>query len=95
HAQVNDERRCYRDVVLRLADDPEFSANVRTAFNNDRDDSSGLGAGEDPEHAESYEGKLVDTGGETARYVRLYCNGSNWDEMSHYTEVEVYGLPAE
>ena len=40
------------------------------------------------------EGKLVDARGSRARYVRLYSNGSNANELNHYIEVEVFGRPA-
>jgi hypothetical protein len=84
----------FHDVVLQLADDPGFNTNVRTVFNNDHDNSSGLGAGRGREYFETHEGKLVDAGGARARYVRLYTNGSNVGEMNRYTEVDVYAGPA-
>ena len=28
------------------------------------------------------------------RYVRCYSKGSTADDQNHYTEVEVYGVPA-
>ncbi|MHC4506361.1 MAG: discoidin domain-containing protein [Planctomycetota bacterium] len=87
------QERFFHDVVLQLADDPGFDTNVRTVFNNDQDNSSGLGAGRDREYFESYRGKLVDTGGTRARYVRLHTNGNNADEMNRYIEIDVYGKP--
>lgn len=86
--------RVYHDVVVQVADDADFIENVRTIFNNDHDNSSGLGLGEDKEYWETYEGKLIDAKGVKARYVRLYSNGSIADDMNHYVEVEVYGRPA-
>lgn len=85
--------RVYRDVVVQIADDPDFIENVRTLFNNDHDNSSGLGIGQDYEYFETYEGKLVDAKGQKARYVRIYTKGSTADDMNHFTEVEVYGRP--
>jgi len=85
------QERFFHDVVLQLADDPGLNTNVRTVFNNDQDNSSGLGPGRDREYFESYRGKLVDTGGARARYVRLYTNGNNADEMNRYIEIDVYG----
>ena len=82
------------DVVVQVTDDPDFISNVRTVFNNDHDNSAGLGLGDAKEYWETYEGKLIDAKGVVARYVRLYSNGSTADDMNHYTEVEVYGLPA-
>jgi hypothetical protein len=86
--------RVYHDVVVRVADDPDFIENVRTVFNNDHDNSSGLGVGNDKEYWETYEGKLIDAQGVVARYVRLYSKGNTADDQNHYTEVEVYGSVA-
>ncbi|MHC4250448.1 MAG: hypothetical protein ACYS9X_15070 [Planctomycetota bacterium] len=87
------EVRVCRDVIVRIADDPECIMGVSTLFNNDHDNSSGLGIGKDYEYFETREGLLVEAGGARARYVRLYSNGSNADEMNRYAEVEVYGKP--
>jgi len=87
------EARVYRDVVVRVADDPDFIKGVRTLYNNDHDNSSGLGVGKDKEYIETNDGRLVDAKGVKARYVRLYSNGSTSNEMNHYIEVEVYGKP--
>jgi len=88
------EGRVYHDVVVQVADDPDFIMNVRTVFNNDYDNSSGLGIGKNLEYFESYEGELMTCKDITARYVRLYSKGSTANDMNHYTEVEVYGTPA-
>jgi hypothetical protein len=45
-------------------------------------------------YVETSEGRLVDAKGAIARYVRLYSNGNNADEMNHYVEIEVFGRPA-
>jgi len=86
--------RVYLDVVVQLADDAAFTKNVRTIFNNDNDNSSGLGAGQDMNYVETAEGKLVDAKGQRARYVRLSSRGNNANELNHYVEVEVFGRPA-
>jgi len=86
--------RAYLDVVVQVADDADFTTNVRTLFNNDHDNTSGLGAGKDMHYVETSEGKLVDARGSLARYVRLYSSGSNANELNHYVEVEVFGRPA-
>lgn len=86
--------RIYHDVVVQVADNADFITNVRTLFNNDHDNSAGLGLGKDKEYWETYEGRLIDGAGTMARYVRLYSNGSTTDDQNHYVEVEVYGLPA-
>jgi hypothetical protein len=85
------EPRVYRDVVVQLADDPDFIENVRTVFNNDHDNSAGLGVGKDKEYFEMAEGKLIEVSGLKARYVRCYSKGSTADEQNHYIEVEVFG----
>lgn len=89
------EQRAYHDVVVRIADDAEMAKNAKTLFNNDHDNSSGLGAGKDYEYVESYRGKLMEAGGARGRYVRIYTNGNTTDDMNHCVEVEVYALPAE
>jgi hypothetical protein len=85
--------RVYFDVIVRIADDAAFTKNVRTVFNNDHDNTSGLGAGSDMNYVETSEGRLVDAKGAIARYVRLYSNGSNANDLNHYVEVEVFGRP--
>ena len=90
HAQA----RVYRDVVVKVADEPDFIMDVKTVFNNDHDNSSGLGVGKDKEYIETNEGKLIDAKGAKARYVRLYSDGNTSNDMNHYIEVEVYGKPA-
>jgi len=110
HIQIDLEKKCqiyailfwhfhqyacvYHDVVVQVADDPDFILNVRTLFNNDHDNSSGLGVGKDKEYIDTYEGRLVDAKGTIARYVRIYSNGSTANEMNHYIEVEVFGKVA-
>ena len=87
------QARVYFDVVVQVADDPDFITNVRTLFNNDHDNSSGLGIGSDMHYVETAEGKLIDAKGVQACYVRLYSNGSSSNELNHYIEVEVFGAP--
>jgi hypothetical protein len=87
--------RVYFDVIVKVADDPDFTENVVTLFNNDHDNSSSLGVGEQMEYIDKNAGKLVDGKGTKARYVRLYSNGNTTDDMNHYLEVEVYATPAE
>jgi RNA polymerase sigma factor (sigma-70 family) len=86
--------KVYHDVIVRVADDPDFTDNVRTVFNNDADDSSGLGIGANREYVETYEGKLINAKGVKARYVRFYSKGSTESALNEYTEIEVYGRPA-
>lgn len=88
------QARVYRDVIVQVSDDPDFVTGVKTIFNNDHDNSSGLGIGRDKEYIEVNEGKLIDPRGAQCRYIRLYSNGNTANDMNHYVEVEVYGLPA-
>jgi hypothetical protein len=85
--------RVYYDVVVQVADDPDFIVNVTTLYNNDHDNSLGLGVGEDLHYLESYRGRLLDARGLTRRYVRFYSNGNTDNNMNHYIEVEVHGKP--
>ncbi|KPK78000.1 MAG: hypothetical protein AMJ79_01430 [Phycisphaerae bacterium SM23_30] len=82
----------FRDVVVQVSEDADF-INATTLFNNDYDNSSGLGAGEDLHYVETSEGKLVEGKGTRARYVRLYSNGNTENDSNQYIEVEVYGKP--
>jgi hypothetical protein len=88
------QARVYRDVVVQVSDDKDFLKGVATIFNNDHDNSSGLGVGKDKEYIEVAEGRLFDPKGMKGRYVRLYSNGNTVNDLNHYVEVEVYGTPA-
>ncbi len=81
----------YHDVVVQLSNDPDFIDGVVTAFNNDHDNSSGLGTGTDKEYIETNEGRCVAVEGVLARFVRIYSNGCTETPVNRYTEVEVYG----
>jgi hypothetical protein len=83
--------RVYYDVVVQVSNDAEFITGVTTLFNNDMDNSLGLGVGTDKHYIDKAEGKLVDAKGTKARYVRLYSQGNNQNDYSHYIEVEVFG----
>ena len=87
------EARAYAGVVVQVADDPDFISNVRTLFNNDISNETGSGIGKDMRYVETAEGKLIDTKGVEARYVRLISNGSDKTPANHYIEVEVFGKP--
>jgi len=89
------QARVYRDVVIQTADDPDFIENVVTIFNNDHDNSAGIGVGKDKEYVETFEGRLIPVEGVEGRYVRLYSNGNTSNDLNHYVEVEVYGKPVE
>lgn len=85
--------RVYFDIVVRISDDPDF-AEYETVFNNDHDNSSGLGVGEDKEYIESHRGRVIEVDGVSGRYVRLYSNANTANDMNHYIEVEVFGVPS-
>lgn len=81
------------DVVVQVSDDAEFKTGVTTLFNNDVDNSSGLGVGTDREYFEMAPGKLIDGKGVKARYVRGYTKGSSLSALNCWQEIEVYALP--
>jgi len=85
--------RVYKDVIVQISDDPDFVIGVETLFNNDNDNSSGQGVGKDLHYVETHEGKLIDCRGVHGRYVRLYSNGNTANDLNHYIEVEVHGIP--
>ncbi len=90
--------RVYYDVVVQISDDPDFISGVTTVFNNDHDNSAGLGIGKDMHYVETSEGKLIDClsqGSPKGRYVRLHSNGNTGNDLNHYIEVAVYGKPVE
>ena len=91
---AHNSAKVYHDVIVQIADDQDFLQNVKTIFNNDQDNTSGLGVGTDREFFETHEGKLIDTKGVTARYIRFFSKGSTESALNEYTEIEVYGRPA-
>jgi len=82
------------DVIVQVSDDAEFKTGVTTLFNNDTDNSSGLGVGSNREYFERQFGKAVDGKGVKARYVRCYTNGGNITPINAWQELEVYAVPA-
>lgn len=81
------------DVIVQVSDDPEFKTGVTTLFNNDTDNSSGLGVGTDREYFERHWGRVFDGKGTKARYVRGYTKGSHLSALNCWQEIEVYALP--
>jgi len=81
------QERAYRDVVVQVSNDPTFSKDVTTVFDNSA-------AGKDRPYIENYQGKLIDAKGAKGRYVRLSSNGNTTNKLNHYIEVEVFGKPA-
>jgi hypothetical protein len=87
------QARVYHDVIVQVSDDPAFKKGVTTVFNNDHDNSSKMAVGKDKEYIEVAEGKLFEPNGAKGRYVRLYSKGNTTNDLNHYVEVGVYGLP--
>jgi len=83
--------RVYFDNVVQIAEDADFTKGVVTIFNNDIDNSLGLGKGADWHYVETNEGKLIDAKGAKGRYVRAYTNGNTSNDLNHWIEIEVYG----
>lgn len=88
------QKRAYHDIVVQVSDDSAFESGVTTLFNNDYDNSAGFGKGRNQPYVESRFGKLIDADGVNGRYLRLYSKGNSANDMNHYIEVEVYGIPA-
>jgi hypothetical protein len=82
------------DVIVQVSDDPDFKTGVTTIFNNDTDNSAGVGVGTDREYFETHFGRVVDGKGAKGRYVRGYTKGSTLSALNCWQEIEVYGLPA-
>jgi hypothetical protein len=88
------QARAYKGVVVQVSDDPDFIDGVKIIFNNDSDNSNGLGVGKDPAYIETNKGRLMPAKEPVqGRYVRLYSNGNTSNQSNHYIEVEVYGKP--
>jgi uncharacterized protein YjdB len=86
------DSRKYHDVIVQLSADSTFSTGViTTVFNNDTDNSAGLGLGKDSEYTETSSGLNITFNTVNARYVRFYSNGSTANDWNHYDEIEIYG----
>jgi hypothetical protein len=86
----------FNDVIVQISDNADFTQNVRTLFNNDHDNSAGMGKGSDTAYISSGWGEIVDARDEnlqpaTARYIRLYTNKSTDGLSPRYVELAVYG----
>lgn len=88
---AHDVVKVYRDVIVQVSDDPDFKEGVSTLYNNDRDNSSELGAGKDREYFETAEGRLLDAKGVKGRYLRSHTRGSTDSALNERVEIEVYG----
>jgi hypothetical protein len=72
----HNQARVYFDVVGQVSTDKDF-IDASTIFNNDLDNTSGFGVGQDPHYVETSEGRLIDTKGIKGRFVRFYSNGNS------------------
>ena len=87
----------YSDVVVRTSTEPKFGDGALTLFNNDHDNSTGLGKGTNTAYFARWWGELVDARGDDkngtrARYVRVHSNGgASVDDMTRFVEIAVYG----
>jgi hypothetical protein len=86
--------RVYRDVIIQVSDDPKFTKNITTVYNNDDTNASGFAWGCDNPYPERAGGRVLQVPGECGRYVRLYSRGNTQDSENQYVEVEVYGRRA-
>ncbi|MCP4379752.1 MAG: discoidin domain-containing protein, partial [bacterium] len=93
HYCDNLQGRAYRDVIVQVSNDPNFS-KYTTVFNTDHDKSAGLEVGSDMGYVETMRGKVIECKGVPGRYVRLYSKGNTSDDQNHYIEVEVHGKKA-
>lgn len=85
------EPRIYFDVVVQASDDPDFAGDAITLFNNDHDNTLGLGAGRDKEYIETYRGKAIPAQGAKARYLRCWSNGNTANALNACLEIEAWG----
>ena len=88
----------YRDVIVQCAEDADMKTNHAILFNNDYDNSAGLGKGTDQPYFAGWWGEIVDarphgrlTNGRRARYVRVSTCGGEAGEDTRFVEIAVYG----
>jgi hypothetical protein len=87
------QARVYKDVIVEAAGDKEMTG-ATVLYNNDDDNTLGKGAGKEPTYVETNHGRIIDAKGAKARFLRLWSNGNHVDDLNHYVEVEVWGVPA-
>ena len=89
----------FDDVIVRVSNDVNFSRDVITLFNNDHDNSAGMGKGKDTAYISRWWGEIVDARDAdltptTARYVRVNTGLSVSGMLPGYVEIAVYGNPS-
>jgi hypothetical protein len=95
--------RTGRDHIVQVSNDPTFATGVTTVFNNDADNSSGLGVGTDAEYQEPPDGSgktITLSSTINARYVRFWANGhvrvnGQYNAVNTPVEMEVYADPGD
>ena len=83
----------FTDVIVQLSESADFTSGVYTVFNNDTDNSVGVGAGTDGAYIENPSGGHSFTFAPVrARYMRFYNQSAQnttrksiWEEMQAYT----------
>ncbi|WP_219639653.1 discoidin domain-containing protein [Cohnella sp. CFH 77786] len=100
---TSDTYRTGRDHVVQVSNDPTFATGATTVFNNDQDNSSGLGVGTDAEYQEPPDGSgktITLPSTINARYVRFWANGhvrvsGEYKAVNTPVEIEVYADPGD
>ncbi len=88
------QRTVFHDVIVEVSNDPDFEDGVTTLYNNDHDNSAGLGVGTDKYYWETHFGRVIPANGVRALYVRSHQAGTVDNEFSNQLlEIEVWGLP--
>jgi hypothetical protein len=90
----------YSDVIVQVSNDAAFERDVVTLFNNDHDNSSGLGRGKHTAYIARWWGEIADARGPQhegtrCRYVRVWGNGGTGEGHTSFAEIAVYGRPNE
>ncbi len=80
----------YKDVIVTIGEKEDGSDGV-IVFNNDYDNTAGMGAGKDVSYIETNNGRSIPVSGVKGRYVRFWSNGRNIDDTNQYIEVEIHG----
>ena len=84
------DARKYHDVIVQLSNDSTFTKGVTTVYNNDTNNSAGLGIGTNSEYPETSAGLDIQVNAVNARYARFYSNGSTVNSYNHYGEIQIF-----
>ena len=86
---AHDSRKVYHSVIAQVADDPDFTENVRTLFNNDRENKEGLGAGTDRQYFEIFPRQAHRCRGSAGPLRPPLLGWQHGEHFKRYTEVEI------